>query len=142
MHVTYCTIRRSVLIKKLLLVLENVYLIPVVQLHMSLVHGVRIYNCLIFFFFGGGGKIVYKKKISRLDIRYTNYHETEKNHVRKLILSTESKILGLFIKIIFEIFPLKVGYMYFIMNFLISGYLCVFRCCSIALFRPLVLANC
>lgn len=101
MHVTYCTIRRSVLIKKLLLVLENVYLIPVIQLHMSLVHGVRIYNCLIFFFLGGGGKIVYKKKISRLNIRYTNYHETEKNHVRKLILSKESKILGLFIKIIF-----------------------------------------
>lgn len=128
MHVTYCTIRRGVLIKKLLLVLENVYLIPVIQLHMSLVHGVRIYNCLIFFFFGGGGvKIVYKKKISRLNIRYTNYHETEKNHVRKLILSTESKILGLFIKIIFEIFPLKVGYMYFIMNFLISGYLYFYR---------------
>lgn len=37
MHVTYCTIRRGVLIKKLLLVLENVilYLIPVIQLHMS-----------------------------------------------------------------------------------------------------------
>lgn len=52
-------------------------------------------------------KIVYKKKISRLNIRYTNYHETEKNHVRKLILSKESKILGLFIKIIFEIFPLE-----------------------------------
>lgn len=127
MHVTYCTIRRGVLIKKLLLVLENVYLIPVIQLHMSLVHGVRIYNCLIFFFFGGGVKIVYKKKISRLNIRYTNYHETEKNHVRKLILSTESKILGLFIKIIFEIFPLKVGYMYFIMNFRISGYLYFYR---------------
>lgn len=131
MHVTYCTIRRGVLIKKLLLVLENVYLIPVIQLHMSLVHGVRIYNCLLnaifFFFLGGGGKIVYKKKISRLNIRYTNYHETEKNHVRKLILSTESKILGLFIKIIFEIFPLKVGYMYFIMNFLISGYLYFYR---------------
>lgn len=128
MHVTYWTIRRGVLIKKLLLVLENVYLIPVIQLHMSLVHGVRIYNCLIFFFFGGWGvKIVYKKKISRLNIRYTNYHETEKNHVRKLILSKESKILGLFIKIIFEIFPLKVGYMYFIMNFLISGYLYFYR---------------
>lgn len=131
MHVTYCTIRRGVLIKKLLLVLENVYLIPVIQLHMSLVHGVRIYNCLLnaifFFFWGGGGKIVSKKKISRLNIRYTNYHETEKNHVRKLILSTESKILGLFIKIIFEIFPLKVGYMYFIMNFLISGYLYFYR---------------
>lgn len=27
MHVTYCTIRRGVLIKKILLVLENVYLI-------------------------------------------------------------------------------------------------------------------
>lgn len=72
-------------------------------------------------------KTVYKKKISRLNIRYTNYHETEKNHVRKLILSKESKILGLFIKIIFEIFPLKVGYMYFIMNFLISGYLYFYR---------------
>lgn len=130
MHVTYCTIRRGVLIKKLLLVLENVYLIPVIQLHMSLVHGVRIYNCLlyaIFFFFWGGVKIVYKKKISRLNIRYTNYHETEKNHVRKLILSKESKILGLFIKIIVEIFPLKLGYMYFIMNFLISGYLYFYR---------------
>lgn len=57
MHVTYCTIRRGVLIKKLLLVLENVYLIPVIQLHMSLVHGVRIYNCLLnaIFFLGGGG---------------------------------------------------------------------------------------
>lgn len=88
MHVTYCTIRRGVLIKKLLLVLENVYLIPVIQLHMSLVHGVRIYNCLpnaIFFFFGGGGvKIVYKKKISRLNIRYTNYHETEKKPCTKI----------------------------------------------------------
>lgn len=79
------------------------------------------------FFWGGGVKIVYKKKISRLNIRYTNYHETEKKHLRKLILSKESKILGLFIKIIFEIFPLKVGYMYFIMNFLISGYLYFYR---------------
>lgn len=32
------------------------------------------------FFFGGGVEIFfYKKKISRLNIRYTNYHETEKN---------------------------------------------------------------
>lgn len=63
MHVTYCTIRRSVLIKKLLLVLENVYLIPVIQLHMSLVHGVRIYNCLIFFFWGGGENCLQKEDI-------------------------------------------------------------------------------
>lgn len=49
---------------------------------MSLVHGVRIYNCLLnaIFFFGGGVEIFfYKKKISRLNIRYTNYHEIEKN---------------------------------------------------------------
>lgn len=64
MHVTYCTIRRGVLIKKLLLVLENVYLIPVIQLHMSLVHGVRIYNCLLnaIFFFRGGGEIFFTKR--------------------------------------------------------------------------------
>lgn len=68
MHVTYCTIRRSVLIKKLLLVLENVYLIPVIQLHMSLVHGVRIYNCLIFFFFGGGGENCLQKE--DIEVKY------------------------------------------------------------------------
>lgn len=51
----------------------------------------------------------------------------KQKHVRKLILSKGSKIFGLFIKIIFEIFPLKVGYMYFIMNFLISGYLYFYR---------------
>lgn len=71
MHVTYCTIRRGVLIKKLLLVLENVYLIPVIQLHMSLVHGVRIYNCLlnaIFFFFGGGGENCLQKE--DIEVKY------------------------------------------------------------------------
>lgn len=71
MHVTYCTIRRGVLIKKLLLVLENVYLIPVIQLHMSLVHGVRIYNCLlnaIFFFRGGGLKFFLQKE--DIEVKY------------------------------------------------------------------------
>lgn len=71
MHVTYCTIRRGVLIKKLLLVLENVYLIPVIQLHMSLVHGVRIYNCLlnaIFFFLGGGGENCLQKE--DIEVKY------------------------------------------------------------------------
>lgn len=70
MHVTYCTIRRGVLIKKLLLVLENVYLIPVIQLHMSLVHGVRIYNCLLnaIFFFGGGGENCLQKE--DIEVKY------------------------------------------------------------------------
>lgn len=75
MHVAYCTIRRGVLIKKLLLVLENVYLIPVIQLHMSLVHGVRIYNCLLnaifFFFLGGGGENCLQKE--DIEVKYKKH---------------------------------------------------------------------
>lgn len=79
------------------------------------------------FFLGGGVKFFLQKEDIEVKYKIHKLSWNRKKHVRKLILSKGSKIFGLFIKIIFEIFPLKVGYMYFIMNFLISGYLYFYR---------------